>query len=778
VTSILNLWKKVQYRKAYFLFWPLIIVLINIVLIWPFLTKERVLIGNSDRLNADLAFLYSYVESRLDGEAPGWVQNNFAGLNPFGIGVIPFPGVVSILATLGREQFLYSAFLYSFFWFVLSGLSAWWYFRLHTNEKTASMVSGLLYQLSFASTFGFTQLVSIGIGIAFMPVLLGCLLLWYRTENLLYLAGTAISAGVILYYGNLQEGFYLIISSGFFVAWYAYEFKSIRKGGVVLLAIAAGCMTTIPKIMRLNSENLQVNRQPSQNFGSLFNYQNVQPWELLRWFDNTIFGENMDKNMESNLNYTEGFQLFTAQAVPWLIIILYYMAYKRKSSLHIKPTASFCLIVFFIAGLFSSVKPFYYILYLLFLKKDFFHCRVMIAGLVPICLCVAILLTAVKKNLPTLKWTTWLFGIFAGCLGAGLIRGISQVLGGMFQWNLNVAGMSWLTEAHLSLHFQGEAIVAIALTAFYLSSGFYLSCNQKFKDINSLVFPALIAFIITQAFIASRFELLGPSTCTGIPFHRGNSWNPQSGNFRLPTPQEVEQLHRRLEVEKYRSAALIQEPTSWGLLASSVAYFWQLRMLDGYMLGMPKNLAWLPWGKNGARMREIHLSDKDDIPWESLSLLNVKTIIVLNAKSLGSGALCKTDQEILENPCFVVPRVFFPHTIEALAAEEAIHNNIILESGKPRLDVVMRSVVLGSISKIYEGGSVDDIKSFDFGSRNGLLEVVPKRFPRFVVINERWHQGWSAYMNGKDCPMIQVNGCMMGIEVPENTNIVKLSFKP
>lgn len=774
---MLNLSKKISDRKVYYLICPAIIVLINIALIWPFLTKEKVLIGNSDRLNTDLGFLFSYVASHLNGETLGWVQSNFAGINPFGISMTPFPGIVSILAAIGREQFLYSAFIYSFLWLVLSGLSAWWYFHLHTNDKIASMVSALLYQFSFASIFGFTQMVSIGVGIALMPVLLGCLLLWHKKENLLYLGGIALCAGIIICYGFIQESFYLIISAGFFVAWHAIEFRSIRKTGVALVAIAVGCITSIPRIMRLNSESLQVVRQPVQEFNLLFDYQNVKPWELLRWFDNTIFGQNMDENMVSNLNYTEGFQLFTAQATPWIIIILYYMAFKKRPWLQIKPSATFCLIFFFIVGLFSSVKPFYYVLYLIFLKKDFFHARVMIAGLVPICLCVAILLSGVKKKLPTVKWTDWLFGIFFGCLGASLIRAISELIGGMFQWHLNAGRMGWVTEAHRLLNFQGEAIIAIALTALCLGIIFYTASSQERLGIKPLMFPALTAFIITQAFSASRHELLGPSTCTGIPFKRGNSWNPHSKNFRMPTIQEVNQLHQRLEMEKYRSAALIQEPESWGLLASSVAYFWQLRMIDGYMLGAPKNLVWLPWGKNGVRMREIHLSEKDDIPWESLALLNVKKVMVLNQNSLKPGILCSKEQKILENPCFVVPRVFFPDVVEALPNEEAIHNDIILENGKPRLDVERRSVLLGSYSKVYDKEPVDDVKAFKFGSRRGLLEMTPRRFSRFIVINERWHKGWSAQINGKDYPMIQVNGCMMGIEVPEDTNIVKLSFQ-
>ena len=101
-------------------------------------------------------------------------------------------------------------------------------------------------------------------------------------------------------------------------------------------------------------------------FDVLFEYQNIRPWEILRFFDDTILGRNHAEAMLSNLNFSEGFQLFTAQLVPFLVLWLFCARAGRGPGLLPRDERWFHGAVVAGTAAVIAFKPVYYLVYVAF----------------------------------------------------------------------------------------------------------------------------------------------------------------------------------------------------------------------------------------------------------------------------------------------------------------------------------------------------------------------------------------------------------------------------
>jgi len=59
-----------------------------------------------------------------------------------------------------------------------------------------------------------------------------------------------------------------------------------------------------------------------------------------------------------------------------------------------------------------------------------------------------------------------------------------------------------------------------------------------------------------------------------------------------------------------------------------------------------------------------------------------------------------------------------------------------------------------------------------------MLEVSPSQADRFVVVNTRWHPGWSARAGEQDLQVYEANGFMLGVRVPAHAGMITLTFHP
>src|SRR5207244_9938540 len=133
------------------------------------------------------------------------------------------------------------------------------------------------------------------------------------------------------------------------------------------------------------------------DFNAVYTFQNIRPYELLRWFDNTIFGafpSNGPVTLGNNINLTEGFLLYTCAFVPFLVIYAVCRYQCSRGRWIIADQRDVAFMFWFLMLTFSVIafKPVAHLFYVAFFKVDFTQDRLLVAGLLPLVTLVAVIL--------------------------------------------------------------------------------------------------------------------------------------------------------------------------------------------------------------------------------------------------------------------------------------------------------------------------------------------------------------------------------------------------
>ena len=288
---------------------------------------------------------------------------------------------------------------------------------------------------------------------------------------------------------------------------------------------------------------------------------------------------------------------------------------------------------------------------------------------------------------------------------------------------------------------------------------------------------ALAAMTATQAVLAARYQLQGPHTRGSIPFELGNSWHPDRDDFHAPTQIELAALHRHLETANHRTAVVCSDAQAYGLLANSVARFHGLELIDGYGNGVPRNLAWLPWGGDALRLRQIHFSSGTELPWRTLALTGIQHVWVVDRRVFTSDPARFAPEAFLTNPVPALPQVFFPKKVLAISTAAECQAWMLALPESPRLDAEQITIVRAR-SAPPAGGSAAELRSFSTAPDTIAIEVTPAAHDRFVVVNTRWHPGWSAEADGRPLAIYETNGFMLGASIPAQATSMRFKFHP
>lgn len=515
-----------------------------------------------------------------------------------------------------------------------------------------------------------------------------------------------------------------------------------------------------------------------RTFDHLFEFQNIRPWEILRFFDDTILGRNHAEGFLSNLNFSEGLQLFTAQITPFLLLWLF----ARRADPPPPQTPSNRELAFYGYFLGATVaviclKPAYHLVYLLFAGLDFHHTRIMVSGLPPLVALLGAALVRLDARVSPagpIQFRTAALGATIGVLTALAIRGLTDLISSTVLL-LPSGRWQWVSDPNLVLHVRGQAVAAIALSAGTMLGAYLLAHRRAGTALAAATAIFLGAMATTQALLAAHYQLLGPHTLSPVPFVTSNSWHPRREDFHAPTPAELDQIYELLDQPRYRAAVVRTEDRTRGLLASSTARFFGLQVIDGYGSGVPRNLAWLPWHPGQLRLRQIHFGRADDLPWNALALTGVKHVWLTDRHLYSADPARLAPSTVLTNPLPVVPLMFFPRHTTAFSTAEACQAWMKTDPSGLRLDMESVSVVRATTAPAAGGGAEDIIT---VRSRPGVIEVdlAASDSPRFLVLNTRWHPGWKAECDGFSAPVFETNGFMMGVPVPAGSRRIALTF--
>jgi hypothetical protein len=267
------------------------------------------------------------------------------------------------------------------------------------------------------------------------------------------------------------------------------------------------------------------------------------------------------------------------------------------------------------------------------------------------------------------------------------------------------------------------------------------------------------------------------------PYGGDNLLLAEPGTFQLPSAGALESFAQRLQTQDYRCVTLGDPGHYPPVCASHLSQFWNLRQVDGYLSGTPRDLHALPWPIGVCGGRTIAFTANQPVPWQLLALVNVKYAVQVNdafyqnrvaVPGGGYREASPEDMRILENPVRVVPRYFW-----AARAEPA----------PPPKELVQRLLVDGQVADLarisYVEG-LDATRQFAVGASVQVrgagdqldVDITPADEPRFLVLNERYHPRWRAHAGTQELPVFRTNGVMRGLVIPPGVAHVTLRFTP
>lgn len=386
-------------------------------------------IGDSDRLNTFLNILTYEIESLHHGSLEAWNDSMFMGFNIYSL-PYTFPNPLTYLAALFPVKDLFwIAGVISCGLLILAGWAAYLFIKDTCGHPFSAFVGAALYEFSTLSTLKVSQNDMSFAVLIHLPLVLLSLRRVRPGNSAACFVGLTFILVSLLYFTFLQKVAYALLLAGAYAVYRSFWLRSWRPSLVFVLSLGVAVTVTFPRLYTVGQEFGLLRRAAVgyevQSFDGLYEFQNIRPRELLRWFNDGIFGRFPGEaaTLGNNINLHEGLLLYTSTFAAFLVLLglvrfwggwLRLTRFKDEDA----PFHLWFLILVFTVVL---VKPVLYVFYLLFLKVDFTHTRIVVAGLLPVCTLVAVLVHEALGTVANQHWN--LAGVYlflvsaAGALG-------------------------------------------------------------------------------------------------------------------------------------------------------------------------------------------------------------------------------------------------------------------------------------------------------------------------------------------------------------------------
>jgi hypothetical protein len=771
--------------------WPstqdwIAIAVLALLALWLFrghVSGDSLWIGNPDRLNGDLKYLAHYLSGLDRGSIAAWNEHEMMGYDSLAMaGTTPNP-LVYLVSLFGKGN-LYISMGYVFVGLMFAaGVATYAFLRAFFPAGAPVLVGAICYEFSTLAVLKNSQnSMTFAVFILIPLFMLAIRQIRRETAAWCFVVLTLLLV-CMLNYMFLQKAAYALMLIGAYAAWRSRIEKSWLPALVFGLAFIVAMGFAFPRVLSiglaLGEYKRVIEGLDLKDFDVLYSFQNIYPYEIFRWFDNSIFGLTPSDShaIGNNINLTEGFLLYTSSIVP--LVLLTGMVRDRLSWLNplrsSKSEAGFFFWILVICIAVIVVKPVAHLMFLLFMRLDFTHARIQISALLPLCLLVALSLSRLAPPADANRRTFWLniAGLALGVSTALIIEAIAQQYLGTITRQPDTP----VQAPYLRM----EALVRILLSAafFLLFLRALLAGNERLRR---GAYVAVCALLASQCLLAANQQVNGPLAFNfSRPFHWGDYYHARRDEFTPPSEQQLRVLHQRIEPQRYRVALVCDAKIADGFCAGHVPEFWQLRSIDGYYgPGVPRRLRALPWPA-GVSLRTISFTSVDTVPWELLGLLNVRSVLVASdgvfrniVRDNGriTGRPDPVTFEIVTSPARVTPRAFFAAAVQPATSPEDAARLLFRPEGI--IDPVQTSFVEG----LDQARSFVNSGAIELRGRDDALDLrfAASTSERFLVLNDLYYPGWRAMSDGRELTILPVNAVMRGVVVPAGATSVQFSY--
>ena len=762
------------------------VLLLALLAIWLFrghFFGDSLWIGNPDRLNGELKYLRHYLSGLENGALSAWNEHEMMGYDSLAMAGTSTNPLVYLVSLFGQANLYVSMGYVVIGLLAASGLAAYAFIRALMPAGAAALVGAICYEFSALSLLKDSQNSMTFAVLILIPLFLLALHHVRREAAAWSFLALTLLLACMLNYMFLQKAAYALMLVGAYALWRSWALRSWRPTVVFALAFTVALIFSFPRILAvglaLGEYRREITGLDLRDFNVLYNFQNIRPYEILRWFDYSIFGRSPSDSVaiNNNINLTEGFLLATSSVVPFLLLTglirsrFSWMNFWRPS----QREEGFFFWVLTICICVIVVKPIAHLMFLFFLRLDFTHARVQISALLPLAFLVAVSLCNLAPRGSADSAKRGALGVIFG-IGAALA--IDAIAGQFLQ---TVTYSNYFSEPLQAPNLRADALMRILMScaAFFLVWRVMLSSTGAARYV---AYSALCALIVGQSLLAANQQINGShATNFSRPFNRGDSYQSRREEFAVPDREQLSALHRRLEPERYRVALICDPLIADGFCAGHVPEFWRLRSIDGYYgPGVPRRLRALPW-PGSVSLRTISFTTLETIPWDLLGLLNVRWVLeagdgvfrnIARKDDQISGKADPTRFELISSPARVTPRAFFTEEARTAKSPEDAAKQLFLPEGIGDPEVVSFVEGLERSRKFKHGGAVKVE-----GAQDELeLHFEAADSERFLILNELYYPGWRAFAEGRELPILATNAVMRGVFVPPGIKSVRFKY--
>jgi hypothetical protein len=764
------------------------ILFLMILAVWLFrghVFGDSLWIGNPDRLNGDLKYLRHYLFGLTRGGIAAWNEHEMMGYDSLAMAGTSTNPLVYLVGLFGEASSYVTMGYVAVGLLIGAGIAAYCFVRSFLPPGIPALVGAICYEFSALTILKLSQ-NSMSFAVLITIPALALAIRHTRRESAAccFLVLTALLASM-LNYMFLQKAAYALIFAGTYSAWRSYSARSWCPVLVFSLALGTAAAFSFPRIITVGLALVEYRRAIAgvdlKDFDALYAFQNIRPYELLRWLDNSIYGRNPSDaySLRNNINLTEGFLLYTSAIVPLLLLVGLFRNARTwlATSRVADPDTPFLFWMMSSCVGIIAFKPMAHAVFLMFLRLDFTHARILIAALLPMCVLVALTLhdIAPKGDSHGAIFRQGAMGFGVGIISALAIEAYSVRL-------LDTVSLTQLVDRPLqlsSLRVEALSRIGLSIAVFLVLLWMCLASEVARRRI---AHAAICASIATQCLLAANTQVNGPQA-HGFqrPFLRGDFYHARREEFALPSDNQMRVLYQRVEPQQYRVVLICDQNIADGFCAGHVPEFWQLRSIVGYYgPGVPSRVRALPW-PNGVSLRTISFTSLESVPWDLLGFLNVRWGLVVqdglfrNIVRDGNRITGRPDPagfEVLPSPARVTPRAFFAETVKPAASPEDAARQLFRSGGI--VDPVKTSFVEGldEIRRFGEGGVVE------IQGRDDSLDLrfAASSSERFLVLNELYYPGWTAKADGLELPIVATNAVMRGVVVPPGATTLQFRY--
>ena len=740
--------------------------------LWLFrghVSGELTYLGNPDRLNSHLKVLKHHLDTLSEGGIAAWSGREMLGYDSFAL-PYTFPNPLTWLTyAFGPEQVYVVAGFVSIGLLACGGLAAYAALRAFVSDPLAAAAGALVYQFSALSVLkasqndmSFAVLIVIPLGVLVLRTIDA-----RRPLRGYFLLALLLAA--MLHFMFLQKAAYALLLLGSYAVYRSWVQRSALPAVAFFAAFAGALVLAAPRIAGVALAISQYVRvSPGHDlsgFAAIYEFQNIRPYEILRWLEGSVFGRSPSEAaaLGNNINLTEGVLLFSGCAATLLALAalarldgrwLRLVRERRDDGPFFAAALVACLAV-------VVWKPALRVVYELFLRMDFTHARILVAALFPFALIVALAVGSLRRGaLPGTPFGAAL-ALAAGIAAAHVLAyAAEQATGTTTGWEMRM---------------RNAALVGFLLTAVLLALGY---AGQRAVGLDSRAGALLAAMVpglvIGQSLLQADSQVNPPAERrSGTPFRGGDLYSAPRSQFHPPSAAAVAALQAALESDRYRTAVICDPDVAGGFCAAHMANFWKLRLVDGYYgLGVPARIAALPW-PNGLSLRALLFTQPQALPWELLAVLNVKyALTVSGAWYANAFDGAPSPPRVALNPHAPAPRAFFAEEVRAAASVAEAVRHITADG----VAVTRRSWAEGA--EAAAGMPADAPIRLSEGPDWIEARFAPVAVPRFLVLNELFSTGWQAVADDQPAPILATNAFMRGVRVPAGASRVRFDYTP